>query len=294
MGIFIDNIKSRLKQKDLLVQLIAINVVIFLVLTLFNLVITLFKLNSFPLLEYIAVSSDISIFVSHIWTALTYMFVHENLWHILFNMLMLFWFGQIFLTYFSPKNMGSLYILGGLAGAALYILAFNTIPLFIDMGSSLMIGASASVTAIIFAAAFYRPNLEIGMLFLGRIKIIYIAIFIFVLDLISLGGESNAGGHVAHIGGAIVGYIFAKQYLKGKDITKWITRTMDTLANITKAKPSKKMKVKYKKREADYEYNQRRQNDSEEIDKILDKIKSSGYSSLNKDEKKKLFDASKK
>lgn len=294
MGVFIDSIKLRFKQKDILIQLIVINIFIFLVLTCVNLITKLFQIDSISLFEYIAVSSDTGMLLSHPWTILTYMFVHEGLWHILFNMLLLFSFGQIFLTYFNAKNLGSLYILGGLAGAALYMIAFNTIPYYIGMNHPFMIGASASVTAIIFAAAFYKPNLEVGLLLFGRIKIIYIAIFILIIDFVLLGDESNPGGHVAHIGGAILGYIFAKQYLKGKDITRWISRIIDSIANLFKKRSPKKMKVKFKAREEDYNYNQRCKSQSEEIDHILDKIKSSGYSSLNKDEKKRLFDASKK
>ena len=156
-----------------------------------------------------------------------------------------------------------------------------------------MIGASASVMAIIFAAAFYRPDAEVSLFMLFRIKVVYIAIFMFILDFISLD-SNNSGGHVAHIGGAIVGYIFAKQYLKGKDITRWINKIIDRIVNLTKPADKKKMKVKYKKREADYDSHQRKNNETEEIDRILDKIKSSGYSSLNAEEKKRLFDASKK
>ncbi len=161
------------------------------------------------------------------------------------------------------------------------------------MVSSIMVGASASVTAIIFAAAVFRPNQEIILLIFGKIKIIYIALFIFIIDFLALGSPDNPGGHIAHIGGAAMGYLFAKQYLAGKDLTKWMNKLLDWLANILKPKP-KKMKVKYKRPETDYEYNQRKHQETENLDRILDKIKMSGYSSLSKDEKKQLFDASKK
>lgn len=289
----IDNIKQRFRQKDILIQLIVINVSVFLLLTAITLITKLFKLNTFYLIEYIGVPSDPSLLLKRPWTLLTYMFVHADLLHILFNMLFLYWFGQIFLSYFNPKNLGSLYVLGGLAGAILYIVAFNTIPYYIDMGNLPMIGASASVTAIMFAAAFYNPRLEVNLFFVIRVKIIYIAIFVFILDFISLADESNPGGHIAHIGGAILGYIYAYQYLKGKDITRWVSRIIDWSVNIFKPKPPK-MKVKHKKSETDYEYNERRHHETEEIDRILDKIKASGYSSLTQDEKKRLFDAGKK
>ncbi len=288
-----DTIKHRFKQKDILIQLIIINVVVFFVLTIVAMVGKLFKLPSIDLIPYIGTTSDMHLLIKRPWTVFTYMIAHKDFLHILMNMLMLFWFGQLFLRYFSPKNLGSMYLLGGLAGAALYALAFNTIPYYIDMNHPPMIGASASVMAIIFAAAFYRPDAEVSLFMLFRIKVVYIAIFMFILDFISLD-SNNSGGHVAHIGGAIVGYIFAKQYLKGKDITRWINKIIDRIVNLTKPADKKKMKVKYKKREADYDYNQRKNDATDEIDRILDKIKSSGYSSLNAEEKKRLFDASKK
>lgn len=295
MGIFSDNIKPILKRKDVLIRLIVINICVFLILIAVN-VTKLFNIDITDyIISYIAIPAQLELLKTHLWTPLTYMFVHEGFFHILFNMLMLYWFGQIFLSYFNAKSLGSLYILGGLAGAALFVLTFNTIPMFVLMSDAPMIGASASVMAIIFTVAFYRPNTEIGLLFLGRIKIIYIALVIFVLDFIGLTSTSNPGGHIAHIGGALMGYIYAKQYLRGKDITRWINKIMDSIVNLTKPKSKKnpKMKVKYKN-QADHEYNQRKYNESEEIDRILDKLKASGYNSLSSAEKKRLFDASNK
>lgn len=293
MGI-LDNIKNRFKQKDLLIQLIVVNVVVFILFVLLGIVSKLFKLDAINLLPFMGVSSDLQLLAMRPWTVFTYMFTHLGFMHILFNMLMLYWFGQLFLSYFNAKNLGSLYILGGLSGALLYIASFNVIPYYIDMNNPIMIGASASVMAIIFAAAFYRPNAEVSLFMVFRVKIVYVAIFLFVLDFISLDSDSNPGGHVAHIGGAIIGYIFAKQYLKGKDLTRWLNRGIDWIANLTKPSAGKKMKVKFKKRESEYDYNQKRNNNNEEVDRILDKIKASGYSSLNAEEKKRLFDASKK
>lgn len=294
MGTFIDSLKYRFKQKDILIQLITINIVVFLILSIYWIVTKLFMIGGFDLTQYIGTPDSFSELLYRPWTIITYMFVHEGLLHILFNMLMLYWFGQIFLTYFNSKNLGSLYVLGGIAGALLFMFAFNTIPLFREMRPTILIGASASVMAIIFAVAFYSPNTKVGLLFLGPVKIIYIAIFLFVIDFISLD-KGNSGGHVAHIGGAIMGYIYAKQYLKGKDITRWISRIIDWFANLSKPRPKKaKMKVKVNTdREKDYEYNERKNKQTEEIDRILDKIKKSGYSSLTAEEKKRLFDASK-
>lgn len=292
MGVFNDNIKPILKRKDILVRLIVINVAVFLLLVAINIT-KLFEINiTEDVMSFLIVPSNLGELASRFWTPLTYMFVHVDFFHILFNMLVLYGFGRIFLSHFNAKNLGSLYVLGGLAGAIIFILAYNTIPLFARSNNAVMWGASASVMAIVFAAAFYRPNTEVFLFFLLRIKIIYIALIIFVLDFIGIAGDSNPGGHMAHIGGALVGYIYAKQYLKGKDITKWISKVIDSIANLSK--PSKKMKVKHSKRDADYQHNERKKDQAEEIDRILDKIKAAGYSSLSADEKKRLFDASKK
>lgn len=280
------------KQWDALVKLIVINGAVFLFFALIAVFEKLFNVTFFNFNSFLAVSSDIRFFLFHIWTLFTYMFVHYALLHILFNMLMLYWFGKIFLMYFTSKNLVALYILGGFAGALLYVVSYNTIPYFILQGSSFLVGASASVTAIIFASAFYNRNLEVRLLFIGSVKIIYIALAIFVIDFISLGGESNIGGHIAHIGGALVGYLYAQQFLKGKDITKGLNKLIDIVVNLFKKQPQ--MTIKHKKPLSDFEYNQRKHNESEDIDHILDKIKLSGYKSLNEDEKKRLFDASKK
>ena len=143
------------------------------------------------------------------------MFVHEQLWHLLFNMLWLYWFGRIFLQYFTGRTLGSLYVLGGLGGAMLYVVAFNTVPYFIVMGDSLMIGASAAVMAVVMGAAFYRPNVRLNLLFIGQVRIVYIAIAVFLIDLFSLGSGVNEGGHVAHIGGAWRLYLCACSTEKG-------------------------------------------------------------------------------
>lgn len=293
MGVSIKTTLNKFKYKDILIQLILINVAVFVILGLIRVIAVLFELDILNFSRYIEVSSDIGIAITHFWTLFTYMFVHYDFLHILFNMLMLYWFGKIFLMYFTSKNLVALYILGGLAGALFYILTFNTIPYFVRLGDSYMIGASASVMAVIFGAAFYNKNQEVGLLFIGRIKIVYIALIIFVLDFLALGTGNNQGGHIAHIGGAIIGYWFAIRMRSGKDITKGINRFFDRIVNMFKPKP--KMRVTtHNEREKDYEFNKRKHNDAEEIDRILDKIKKSGYSSLNNEEKKRLFDASNK
>lgn len=292
MADFIKSIRNLLKGKDTLFSLIFVNVAIFIVCAIFRVIGILFELHYPDLGTYFEVSSNLGIALTHFWTLFTYMFLHYDILHILFNMLMLYWFGIIFRSYFTSKHLLAVYILGGISGALFYILTFNSIPYFIKLGDSSMIGASGAVTAIIFASAFYNRNLEVGLLFLGRVKIIYIALFIFALDFIALGGGNNTGGHVAHIGGAIFGYLFATQYLKGRDITRWFNLTIDKLFNLFKRRSP--LKVSYRKGKSDADYSQQRYNNEVELDRILDKIKQSGYNSLSDSEKKRLFDASNK
>ena len=296
MSNFLDNIKRTFNKGDVLMKFIFINVAVFLAIHAVGVVATLFRLESLDPLPFLAVPSQLNMILIRFWTLLTYMFVHVGFMHILFNMLWLYWFGKIFLSYFNDRTLGSLYVIGGLAGALLYILAFNTIPYYIyESGHGIMIGASASVMAIVMAAAFYRPDVTLNLFLFGRIKIIYIAIAVFVIDFFSLSNGNNPGGHVAHIGGAIAGYLFATQYKKGKDFTLPISRFLDKIANLFKKRKYKGAhKVVYRKPETDYDYNYRKAQESKKIDAILDKLKQSGYDSLSSEEKRQLFDAGKK
>ena len=295
MAGIIDTLKLKYKTGSVMTRLIFINVAVFILLKVVAVTFTLFNVHSLDLIVFLGVPSQMTLLLDRLWTLVTYMFVHEGFLHLLFNMLWLYWFGQIFLQYFSGRSLGSLYVLGGLAGALLYVVAFNTIPYYMDMGRGWMIGASASVMAIVMGAAFYRPDVQLHLLFLGPVKIVYIAVFAFVLDFLSLGNATNPGGHVAHIGGALLGYLFAMQYKNGRDITHWVSKLIDGFVGMFKPRQKKsKMKVEHARNETDWEYNKRRHSEQEEIDAILDKLKQSGYSSLSADEKKKLFDASKK
>lgn len=295
MADIIDTLKQKYKTGNVITRLLFINTLVYLVLKVIVVIFTLFNIHTVDPVTFLGVPSHVPILLSRIWTIFTYMFVHEGFLHLLFNMLWLYWFGQIFLQYFSGRTLGSLYLLGGLAGALLYVVAFNTIPYYTGMDRGWMIRASAAVMAIVMGAAFYRPEVQMNLLFLGSIKIVYIAIFAFVIDFLSLGSPANPGGHVAHIGGALLGYLFAMQYKRGKDITNWMSRLLDGLVGLFKPRIKKtKMKVEHSRTETDWDYNKRKHEEQEVIDAILDKLKQSGYSSLSSEEKKKLFDASKK
>ncbi len=306
MARIITEIERFFKTRSILSILIAINIAVYIGILLTSLVIILFKGTPTFVKDYLAVHANLETLLYTPWTLITYMFTHTGFFHILFNLLWLYWFGKLFDYFFGSRPMGSLYFLGGIAGAALYIAAFNIFPYFDEaVKNSVMIGASASVMAIVFAVAVYRPDYSIGLLFLGRIRLIWIALALLLINLITVqttanNGDpilSNAGGFFAHIGGILVGVWFAQSYKKGKDITKGLNSFFDGVANLFKKsdKPKKsKMKVKYKKPETDMEYNTRKKKENDEIDSILDKIKRSGYDALTESEKNKLFNAGKK
>ena len=228
---------------------------------------------------------------------MTYMFLHAGALHLLFNMLWLYWFGQLFLSFFSARHLRGLYILGGLSGGLLYMLAYNVFPYFSPyVNASWLLGASASVLAIVVATAVREPEYRVNFMFIGAVRLKYVALFAVVMDLLFVT-SGNGGGHIAHLGGALAGWCFAASLRKGTDVTKWINQVFDVLSGGIRLKPSpKKPKMKAEKggRTADYDYNARKKQQSEEIDRILDKLKKSGYASLTNEEKKRLFDASKR
>ncbi|HKR04017.1 MAG TPA: rhomboid family intramembrane serine protease [Bacteroidia bacterium] len=293
MSSFIEDIKHSLQKRDTLQTLIIINVAVFLVINLSKVAFQLFNIDfsGYELvIKELAVPASIKSLVWQPWSIVTYAFLHENLLHILFNMLWLYWMGKILVEYLGSKKLLSTYILGGIAGAILYILFFNIFPLFSNaVHSSYALGASGSVLAITMAVATLLPDYTIFLLFLGPVKMKYIAGFSVLLDLISISG-SNAGGHIAHLGGALFGFIYIRQLQKGNDLAKGFNKLADFISGIFKPKP--KMKVAYKNPAAKKSSASRGEPDQETIDKILDKISRSGYTSLSKEEKEILFKAS--
>lgn len=286
------NLKNTFRAGNILAKLIYINVGLFILIRLMGVIFLLFNIPGISFLQYLQMPSSPELLLYRPWTVITYMFTHFDFLHILFNMLWLYWFGGLFLNFFSERQLGGLYLLGGIAGAVLFMLAYNIFPYFQTVASSsYLMGASASVMAIVFAVSFYRKDLEINLFLIGRVKLIYLALFTFVIDLLAITSD-NAGGHIAHIGGALFGIWFAMRIKEGKDLTVPMNRLLDWVVNLGKRKP--KMKVTYKRAETDYEYNARKNRESADLDAILDKLKRSGYESLSADEKRQLFDASKK
>jgi membrane associated rhomboid family serine protease len=291
MEAIFNKLKQTFHHGNILTKLLFINAGVFIIVRLLDVCFTLFNFHGFSPLPWLQLPSLPPLLLQKPWTLVTYMFTHFDFWHILFNMLLLYVFGRIFLEFFNLRQMGGIYILGGIAGGFFFLLAYNLIPYFQREAGSVLMGASASVMAIVFAVSFYRKDYELGLLFIGRIKLIYVALAVFLIDLLSIT-SGNAGGHIAHLGGAVLGIWFASRIHAGKDLTAPLNRLIDRIANLGKRKP--KMKVTYRRTETNYEYNARVNAKAAEIDAILDKLKQSGYSSLTSEEKKKLFEASKK
>ncbi|MFW5755562.1 MAG: rhomboid family intramembrane serine protease [Tangfeifania sp.] len=280
-----NDIKRTFKEGSVLTRLIYINLGVFLVV---KLVAVIFYLAGQPFspLEWLAVPSRFDELVLKPWTPVTYMFLHESFLHILFNILGLYWFGKLFLYHFEGQKLLSVYLLGGLAGALLYVVVFNVSPTF-ESVRGLMLGASASVFAILVAVAAYDPNREIHLFFIGRFPLKYIAIFYVVLSVISISTD-NPGGNLAHVGGAAWGWFYIFQLRRGRDWGAGLVNLIDKIPDLFQSENHMKVTYRQPPRD-DYEYNRRQNVKQDEINRILDKIAKSGYESLTKKEKEILF-----
>lgn len=263
---------------------IGINVLIFVVLTLLNIPFFLSGKGSMVseglIREYLGFPSSLEKLPYRFYTIITYQFFHGGFFHLLFNMLWLFWMGNIFLDFLKPRQFHFLYLAGGIAGALLYLLAYNIFPVFApSVAAATVIGSSASVMAVIVATATLLPNYNMRLLFFGDVKLKYLAMAYVVMDLIGIA-SSDAGGSFAHIGGAVMGFAYIKLLKSGVD---W--------SNILK----RRSKLKVVKNESRKQAGKKQTDnvDQEEIDRILDKISKTGYDKLNKQEKETLFKASK-
>jgi len=298
-----DKIRYKLQTATVVEKLIAINVLVFFLFFLFRTIAYLFQLPSDFLLEWFVFPKEPGEFIFKPWSIITYSFLHGGIWHILSNMLILFFSGIYFLNYFSPKRLLNYFFLGVIMGALVYMLSYNLFPAFQSMGRSYLIGASAGVMAVLVGIATYIPNMRVKLLLIGSIKFWYIAAFLVALDIIQIP-MSNAGGHLAHLGGAALGYVYTKQLQKGNDIGSWFEKIMDSFASLFKTTERKaKMKTVYRKNtnkksatEQRKPFSSRKLDKDEkqkQIDAILDKISKSGYDSLSKSEKDFLFKAGK-
>lgn len=285
----IDSIKAFFSQKSALSRLMLINISIYIVCLFISVFTWLFNISDISFVtKLFAVPADISSLAEKPWTIFTYMFLQEEFWHLFFNMLMLYYGGQIFLQFFSQKQLLLTYIFGGLVGALFFILAFNAFPVFEDTKTyAFALGSSASVLSILITAATYQPEYRLNLFLLGQVKMKWIAIIFVVIDLLSIP-KGNSGGHIAHLGGALWGFLYA--YLLRNDFDFYL---------IFKRKARIKVKTRnahnyHQRPKTDEQYNAERAQEQEETDKILEKIAKNGYSSLSEKEKEFLFRQSKK
>ena len=295
----ISDLWKRFLSENIVGQFIYANVAIFVLLALLDVVATLFYIvsPSLYLKMWLELPASPMQYIVQPWSIVTYTILHGGLMHLLWNMLALYWFGRIFLSYFSTRHFIGLYILGGIVGGLFFMAAFNTFPLFSGtVDNTRLVGASAAVLAIVTATAYRVPDYKINLMFIGEITLKTFAIATVVISLL-LTTSDNAGGSFAHIGGAIAGCAFAYYLNKGRDITLYINKVVDWIVDICRHgfKRSKRpsMKIFKGKRTDDYNYNAQKKEKSAEVDEILEKLKRNGYSSLSDEEKKKLFDASK-
>lgn len=280
------------------VQLIIINVIMFVALAVLMVFSKWFGFDSFfaTVHNQFSLPSEFGEFLSRPWTLITYFFTHNlsSLLHILFNMLALYWFGKLLVEYLGSDKVIAIYILGGIAGGALYLMVYNLIPNPPDFlgARAELVGASAAVFAIMVAAATLLPDYTFFLLFFGPVKIKWIAAIYIFLSFIGSVGQ-NAGGEIAHLGGALIGFIYVKQLQIGVNWGGWITATLFWINGLFSPRP--KVKVSYRKEDAARPKGSPLSGVSQqEIDIILDKISDGGYESLTKEEREKLFKASKK
>ncbi len=270
-----DKLKYSLSVMGQLQKLIVINIIFFIIPLLLNTFLWLFELKDISILDYFVVEADLMSLIFKPWSLITYGFLHGSFSHLFWNMIMLFYFGNILVNYFGDKRLLNVFFNGILFGGIIYIISYNLFPVFTGV-SSKMIGSSAGVMAILFYITSYNPNHTIRFFFVN-IKLLYIAVFLLLMDIIQIPVE-NSGGHIAHLGGALIGFLMFRSF-KGIDF-------VDIYTNLSTKKNNKKIKRNKTFSGSNF--------DQKKIDSILDKISESGYESLTKEEKNYLFKASNK
>ncbi|MFC4097979.1 rhomboid family intramembrane serine protease [Euzebyella saccharophila] len=269
-------------------KLIAINVVVFIVMGLITALIS-------PTVEdWFALPKDFFDFLIQPWSIITYSFLHGGIFHILWNMYILYVAGRILLNLFDGRRFLNVYFLGVILGGLLFLLSYNIFPALVGINTSL-IGASAGVMAVLIFVCTYIPNQEVKLLFFN-VKLWHIGVFVVLMDLVQIPLGGNVGGRLAHLGGAFLGYMYARQLYNGVDIGEGFSKLVDGIVNLFKKREKKSpLKTVYKNRKSSNTNasNYDKQSQQKKIDAILDKISQSGYESLTKAEKDFLFKAGK-
>ncbi|RZK17979.1 MAG: rhomboid family intramembrane serine protease [Hymenobacter sp.] len=286
------------RRDNALNQLIILNALVFAVLIILRAIFFIAQSQGYAMvMRQLALPSDGYSLLRHPWTLISYAFVHEGFLHILFNMLNLYWFGQLIREYLGDRRLVGLYLLGALMGAAFFLLAYNFIPALQPFVGQPVIGASASVTAVIVAAATLLPDYTFMLFIIGQVKIKWIAVAVVLISIAGING-GNPGGEITHLGGALLGFVFVKQLKAGRDMSTPVTAVVEWFSRLFSPRPSS-MRVTHRQPAAATRATAGTgkaagpsATGQDEIDLILDKISHSGYESLSKDEKQKLFRAS--
>lgn len=292
----------KFRSADIVRKFIYVNVLVYIILVLIGVFSVLLNTPSLvaTVKSWLVLPASPVLILHRPWTLFTYMFLHGSFMHILWNMFALYFFGRIFLDFFSVRHFWCVYLSGGVFGALFYVLAYNVFPYFHGvLYVSHLVGASAAVLAVVTAAAVRSPEYRINLLFFGSVKLSTFAIITVCVSVLMLSGN-NAGGNFAHLGGAFGGYLFAMLLGKGVDVTDILCRPVDWVRSMIgklRSPRRKKRKFTYSpggKHGTDYEHNARKRAAEAEVDAILEKIKKGGYASLSEEEKKRLFNASSK
>jgi len=277
------DIYHRFMERNVVEKIIILTILIFIFTYLFNTLSFLFNADANLIVEWFSLKPSFELLLYRPWTIITYGFLHIGFFHILFNLMILYYFGNLFLDFFDSKQFLTYYLLGIFSGGLIYMLSYNYLPA-LQTQQTLLVGASAGVTAIVVGIASYIPNYSLNFRFIGSIKLVYIAIAMVILDVVQIP-TGNAGGHLAHLGGALIGFLLTRYMNKGS----LIIAIWNGLWSTSKKTP---LKTVYKNRKSEvtstsFNFDQKK------IDSILDKISKSGYDTLTKEEKDYLFKAGK-
>ncbi|MFT5248642.1 MAG: membrane associated rhomboid family serine protease [bacterium] len=285
-----NTILGQFKQASIVLKIIVINTLIFLAVYLGSF---FFKLSPASFVSWLVLPTSFVDIIFQPWSIITYAFLHAGFWHLFWNMYLLYWFGTYVLNLFSAKRFLTIYLLGGICGGLLYVLSYNLFPVFTNINSNLM-GASAAVLAIVIFIATYTPN-TIVRIFMFKLKLWQIGLAMVLLDLVQLPSSGNAGGLIAHIGGALFGFIYATQLAKGNDIGIWFETLIDSVLNLFKPRHKRPFKKVHRTKQTAAKQAKKKPSNEHQarVDGILDKIGKSGYDSLTKAEKDFLFKAGK-
>ena len=290
------DLKEMLLHGSMLTRLIIINLIAFVVVGVF--LRYLFPPVYEATIPYLALSSDIIWNLKHPWVFITHMFMHDGFMHILWNMLLYYWFGTIIGDLIGDRKILPLFIYGGLLGAVVFIVSsyINLPENFIGASA---VGASAAVMATIVAAGVLAPDYKVRLILIGNVSIKYIVVVLLVIDLIGASGNVNTGGHFAHLGGALFGWFYVSNLRRGVDLSVGFNKVWDKIVDLFDGKKSRKskLKVSHKQRSAYKKVSDKKDKDEQlqkKVDEILDKINEKGYDQLTDEEKEFLFLASKK